>query len=444
MSLDLSTRQIALFHSLAAEKQQEMIAEMGATELLSLDADFEIWARDGQRMPDGEGWRVWLMMAGRGFGKTRAGAEWVNTLARKRGLRIALAAASIDEARSVMVEGASGILSVARSRHVAVKWEPSLKRLTWPSGSIAELYSGDNADGLRGPQHHFAWCDELAKWRQARGAWDNLQFGLRGGKRPRALVTTTPRPMQLLTDIRQDRWTVESGGRTGDNVTLSRQFIEVMMATYGKSRLGRQEIDGELIADVEGSLWPRGLIERCRSLDCARDERNGFDRVVIGVDPPAGAGPECDACGIVVAARRGNAFFVLADESVQGLSPEGWARAVAVAAERWNADRIVAEANNGGEMVRACLVAAGASIRPKLVHASRGKVARAEPIALYFEAGRAWFAGSFPELEDELSGLSTGGHYEGPGRSPDRADAMVWAMTELAEGRSSVPQVRQL
>jgi len=166
--------------------------------------------------------------------------------------------------------------------------------------------------------------------------------------------------------------------------------------------------------------------------------------VVIGVDPPAGLGPDCDACGIVVAARRGNEFFVLADESVQGLSPDGWARAVARAAERWSADRIVAEANNGGEMVRACLIAAGASVRPKLVHASRGKVARAEPIALRFEAGSAWFAGTFPELEDELAGLATGGRYEGPGNSPDRADAMVWAMTELAEGRCSIPQVRQL
>ena len=452
MTLRLTRAQVQLFRALSADDQRATIEAMAPGEQLLLDALFEMWADDGQHMPDGEGWRVWLMMAGRGFGKTRAGAEWVNQLAAKRGIRIALVAASIDEARSVMVEGVSGIMSVARSRHVKVKWEPSLKRLTWPSGSIAELYSGDHADGLRGPQHHFAWCDELAKWRQAKGAWDNLQFGLRAGIRPRALVTTTPRPMALLDVIRTDKWTVDSGGRTKHNVTLSRQFIEVMMATYGKTRLGRQELDGELIEDVEGSLWPRALIERCRSLDpsaslrgaCARDERDCWDRVVIGVDPPAGAGPECDACGIVVAARRGNEFFVLADESVQGLSPEGWARAVGQAAERWSADRIVAEANNGGEMVRSCLIAAGASVRPKLVHASRGKVARAEPIALYFEAGRAWFAGSFPELEDELAGLSTGGHYEGPGRSPDRADAMVWAMTELAEGRSSIPQVRQL
>lgn len=439
MSLGLTPAQIRLFHSLSPERQRSMIEEMSPTEVLALDPYFEMWARKGQRMPDGDGWRVWLMLAGRGFGKTRAGAEWVQQLAMRRGVRIALVGANIDEARSIMVEGASGILSVARSRHVKVKWEPSLKKLTWPSGSVAELYSGDNADGLRGPQHHFAWCDELAKWRQAKGAWDNLQMGLRAGPRPRALVTTTPRPMQLLVDLGKDKWTVQTGGRTADNVNLSPQFIEVMMATYGQTRLGRQELEGELIVDVEGSLWPRALIERCRT-----EVPDAIDRVVIGVDPPAGLGPDCDACGIVVAARRGNEFFVLADESVQGLSPEGWARAVGQAAERWSADRIVAEANNGGEMVRACLVAAGASIRPKLVHASRGKVARAEPIALYFEAGRAWFAGSFPELEDELAGLAVGGRCEGPGQSPDRADAMVWAMTELAEGRNSMPQVRQL
>jgi len=453
LSLTLTRRQVRLFLKLPAEDQRAVMEGMTPGQILALDAMFEMWAADGQQMPGGEGWRVWLMMAGRGFGKTRAGAEWVNQLAAKRGLRIALAAASIDEARSIMVEGASGILSVARSRNVKVKWEPSLKRLTWPSGSIAELFSGDNADSLRGPQHHFAWCDELAKWREAKGAWDNLQMGLRAGPRPRALVTTTPKPMPLLTAISEDQWTVQSGGRTAENVNLSTQFIDVMMATYGKTRIGRQELEGELIADVEGSLWPRVLIEKCRvSLDCARDERDCWDRderslwdrVVIGVDPPAGAGPECDACGIVVVARRGNEFFVLADESVQGLSPEGWARAVARAAERWSADRIVAEANNGGEMVRSCLVAAGASIRPKLVHASRGKVARAEPIALYFEAGRAWFAGSFPALEDELAGLAVGGNYQGPGRSPDRADAMVWAMTELAEGRTGLPSIRQL
>ena len=436
----LTRAQALLFRSLSPGKQRKIIISMTPAELLELDADFELCADDGQQPPDKDGWRVWLMLAGRGFGKTRAGAEWVNRLAQKRSQRIALVAASIDEARSVMVEGASGLLAVARKHRTKVKWEPSLKQITWTaSGSIAQLYSGDHADGLRGPEHGFAWCDELAKWRQAESAWTNLQMGLRAGERPRVLVTTTPRPMALLQQLLVDPWTAVSGGRTSANVTLPDNFIEVMMATYGGTRIGRQELDGELIADVEGSLWPRALIERCR---CEGPER--FDRVVVGVDPPAGAGAGADACGIVVCARAADQFYVLADESVQGLSPEGWARAVVAAAAKWRADKVVAEANNGGAMVGEVLRNADSGLAPALVHASRGKVARAEPVSLLFEAGRAFFAGAFPRLEDELAGLQAGGGYEGPSRSPDRADAMVWAMTELARTPVSVPRVRAL
>ena len=260
MSLGLAPGLIRRFLAMSADDQRSLLADLSPAVLLSLDADFEVWANDGQRYPPGEGWRVWLMLAGRGYGKTRAGAEWVHGLARNRGVRIALVGASIDEARSIMVEGASGIMSVARSRHVTVKWEPSVKRLTWPNGSVAELYSGDHADGLRGPEHGFAWCDELAKWRQADAAWRNLQMGLRAGARPRALVTTTPRPMALLTELQRDRWTIATGGKTKDNVNLPEHFIEVMMATYGGTRIGRQELDGEMMGEVEGSLFPRGLI----------------------------------------------------------------------------------------------------------------------------------------------------------------------------------------
>jgi phage terminase large subunit-like protein len=428
---------------------RDFLDKCGPRGCLMLDAQFEMWANEGQLEPSSEGWRVWLMMAGRGFGKTRAGAEWINGLAQGRAMRIALVAASIDEARSVMVEGVSGILSVAHRQRLRVKWEPSLNQLTWQKGTIAKLFSGDNADGLRGPEHHFAWADEMAKWRQAEGAWMNLQMGLRLGPRPRVLVTTTPRPMKLLENIRDDdRWTVSTGGRTGQNINLPKTFIDVMMATYGGTRLGRQELDGELIADVEGSLWPRALIETCRSFDTPRgaatqDERH-WDRIVVGVDPPAGTGEGVDACGIVVCAKAAEKFYVLADESVEGLSPDGWARAVARAAARWRADRVVAEANNGGEMVGEVLRMADCGLAPKLVHASRGKVARAEPIALLFEAGRAFFAGTFPQLEDELAGLQAGGGYDGPTRSPDRADAMVWAMTELAKTPASVPRVLAL
>jgi phage terminase large subunit-like protein len=417
-----------------------IINAMSPIDLLKLDARFEPWAHEGQLPPEGEGWRVWLMMAGRGFGKTRAGAEWVHALANaKRGVRIALVGATMHEARSIMVEGVSGLLRVAKLNGERLVWEPSLGKLRWRNGSEAQLFSGENPDGLRGPEHDFAWADELAKWAQPEDAWSNLQMGLRRGPRARALITTTPRSMSLLERIRDDKWTVMTSGRTDENINLDDRYVEVMTATYGGTRLGRQELDGELIADVEGSLWPRDLIERSRV-----DRPPVFDRIVVGVDPPAGVGEGCDACGIVVAGRSEGRLYVIADESCQGLSPDGWARRVAAAVARWDADMVVAEANNGGAMVDSVLQAAEVGVRVRLVHASKGKAARAEPISLRFESGRAFFAGSFPQLEDELAGLTTGGGYQGPSRSPDRADAMVWAMTELSETRSGVPRVRAL
>lgn len=444
MRIDIPQKLIRLLSLMEPDEQREWISKCGPGEALILDAAFEAWSAEGQLAPNGEGWRVWLMMAGRGFGKTRAGAEWIYLLAWSRPVRIALVAASIDEARAIMVEGMSGLLSVARRQRHKLKWEPSLGRLTWPRGSVAQLYSGDHADGLRGPEHHFAWCDELAKWREADAAWDNLQMGLRGGVRPRALVTTTPRPIPLLDRIRKDKWTITTGGKSNRNINLPRNFVDVMMATYGGTRLGAQELDGELVALGEGSLWPRELIERSRApVEFGRDEQL-WDRIVVGVDPPAGASEGSDACGIVVAGRLGERMYVLADDSVAGLSPEGWANRVAAAAGRWNTSMIVAEANNGGAMVESVLMAADTGLTVRLVHASKGKVARAEPIALRFETGRALFAGTFPKLEAELGGLIAGGTYEGPGRSPDRADAMVWAMTVLSEARSGVPRVRRL
>jgi phage terminase large subunit-like protein len=250
--------------------------------------------------------------------------------------------------------------------------------------------------------------------------------------------------MRLLNRIKADPWTVMTGGRTNDNVSLPRQFIEVMMATYGGSRIGRQELNGELFSEAEGSLFPRKMMEKCRcdpppAPPCQGGE---FDRIVVGVDPPASVGG--DACGIVVAGRRDGKLYVLADCSVEGASPERWSRAVARAAAEWGASHVVAEANQGGVMVNSVLKAADAQLRIRLVHASRGKVARAEPVAIRFETGQAYLAGTFPELEAELAGLTIGGEYEGPSRSPDRADACVWALTELSETRSGVPRVRML
>src|SRR5438445_3045141 len=266
-----------------------MIARMTWQDVLEMDADYERWIHDEQEEPTKEGWRVWLMMAGRGFGKPRAGAEWIYRLASARpAVRIALVGANIADARSIMVEGVSGLLSVARLHRRRLQWEPSLGRLTWPNGSEAQLFSGDHADGLRGPEHDFAWCDELAKWREAEEAWVNLQFGLRRGPRPRALITTTPKPLELLTRIDKDPWTVTTRGRTSDNINLDEKFIEIMTATYGGTRIGRQELDGELLLDVEGALWSREMIEKCRSTPFDRGSSTAFgeepDRIVVGVD----------------------------------------------------------------------------------------------------------------------------------------------------------------
>jgi len=418
----------------------KFVGSLTLQDALALDAWFEIWAHKGQIPPELEGWRVWLMMAGRGFGKTRAGAEWIYRLASgKRGLRIGLVGASISDARSIMVEGVSGLLAVVKHNGSRLLWEPSLGRVKWPNGSEAQLFSGDHADGLRGPEHDFVWADELAKWREADAAWVNLQFGLRRGPRPRVLVTTTPRSIPLLTRINEDPWTVTTSGRTSDNINLDDKTIEVLTATYGGTRIGRQELDGELIEDVEGALWTRDMIEAAYIVG-----PHVFDRIVVGVDPPAGVGEGSDACGIVVAGSRGETLYVLEDATVRGLSPEGWANRVAAAAVRWNTGMVVAEANNGGAMVESVLKAADLGMKVRLVHASKGKSARAEPIALKFERGKAFLAGGFPELEAELVGMQAGGGYEGPGRSPDRADAMVWAMTVLGETRSGVPRVRRL
>jgi len=269
---------------------RRIIATMTIADLRELESLFVLWAHEAQLPPEGEGWRVWLLMAGRGFGKTRAGAEWVEGIATGRpGRRIALVGATIADARNIMVEGVSGLLRVAANYGRKLGWEPSLGRLCWPNGSEAHLFSGDNADGLRGPEHDAAWCDELAKWRQAESAWDNLQLGLRRGARPRALITTTPRPLKLLKRIREDAWTAITCGRTGDNVNLEQNFIEVMTGMYGGTRIGRQELDGELIEDVEGALWPRDVIDRCRA---SRPE--ALDRIYVGVDPPAGASEGSD------------------------------------------------------------------------------------------------------------------------------------------------------
>jgi phage terminase large subunit-like protein len=352
-------------------------------------------------------------------------------------VHIALVAATLDEARRIMVEGVSGILACALPGEVA-DWSPARRTLSFANGAVATLYSGTSPESLRGPEHDFAWCDELAKWNKAAESWSNLQLGLRRGVHPRVLVTTTPRPGPVLEKILAQPRTVQTGGSTRDNLFLPDDYLRSMEGLYGGTRLGAQELDGVLQGGVEGSLWPRGLIARSRAaapVSCTR--------IVIGVDPPASAN---GTCGIVVCGlgAEGRAY-VLADASVSGMSPEGWARVVAGAAQTWGTDQIIVEKNQGGDMAAAVLRGADARLSLRLEHAAIGKALRAEPIALLFERGEAFFAGDFPELEAELTGLVAGGGYQGPGHSPDRADACVWALwaLKLAPVRA-MPRIRTL
>ncbi|MBV9527741.1 terminase family protein, partial [Sphingomonas sp.] len=255
-------RDMELLANASPADQEKIICSMSVMDMMKIDADFESWAHENQLPPSGEGWRTWMLRAGRGFGKTRAGAEWVFRLGDgKPGARIALIGATMTEARLVMVEGISGLLTVANRYGRSLTWEPSLGRLSWPNGSQAQLFSGENPDGLRGPEHDFAWCDELAKWNQAQESWDNLQFGLRRGSRPRTLVTTTPRSMRLLETIEAMPTTVTTLGRTSDNINLDEKVIALLTASYGGTRLGRQELDGEILKDIEGALWTREMID---------------------------------------------------------------------------------------------------------------------------------------------------------------------------------------
>ena len=433
----VALREVDRLALLREADRNTVLTRLTRLQQIELRERWDIWAHGGQAMPPGD-WRVWLVRAGRGFGKTRAGAEWVSEWARRNGVaRIALVGASGDDVAKVMIEGPSGLLAVARDGE-RVTWRASVGEVEFPSGARGFVYSAEAPDKLRGPEHDAAWCDELAKWRHGETVWDNLMLGLRQGEQPRVLVTTTPRPTRLMRRVMALPGTVETRGRTRDNPNLPASFVEAMEAEYGGTRLGRQELDGELIEEVAGALWTRGMIEACRG-----KKPKGVVRVVVGVDPPASA--QGDACGIVaVALDAADVGHVIEDASVAGLSPEGWARAAAKCARRNGADRVVAEKNQGGDMVRSVLRAADIAMPLTLVHASRGKAARAEPVAALYEAGRVRHAGRFPALEDELCGLAAGGGYDGPGRSPDRADALVWALTELMLGRKRAAKIRGL
>ena len=430
---------IAWLAGLSPEAQAVIVGRLPESVRREINEAWDVWGLPGQDAP-ANAWRVWLIQAGRGFGKTRAGAEWVSAYARRvPKAKIALVGATRADVRQVMVQGPSGVITVARDDE-ALRWNPTRGEIHWPNGAVATVYSAEAPEKLRGPEHHIAWCDELAKWRNGDATWDNLQMTMRLGETPQVLVTTTPRQTSLMRRVRALPGLIETRGKTRDNPHLPDAFVAAMTEAYGGTALGRQELDGELIEEVAGALWTRALLERQRVAAVPAE----VVRVVVGVDPPAGVGG--DACGIVAVAKGADGHaYVIEDASVAGASPEGWARAVADCAGRVCADRVVAEGNQGGAMVKSVLKGASRSLPVAMVHARHGKVRRAEPVAALYEDGRAWHAGTYPALEDELCGLVRGGDYEGPGRSPDRADACVWALTELMlEGGEGQVAVRSL
>ena len=435
-----------------AELQREFLDSLDDGDLLALPFIFEFWAMNHQLPPEGS-WRTWVIMGGRGAGKTRAGAEWVRSIVEGarpldpgRCSRVALVSETIEQVREVMIFGDSGILACSPPDR-RPEWEASRKRLVWPNGAVATVHTAHDPEGLRGPQFDAAWVDELAKWKKGQDAWDQLQFALRLGDDPRVCVTTTPKNVAVLKRLLELPSTVTTHAPTEANrANLASSFLEEVQARYAGTRLGRQELDGVLLADAEGALWSSEMLEIGRV-----KELPTFDRIVVGLDPATTSGAGSDECGIVVVGAQTQGpvqnwrAVVLADVSVRGATPSGWARAAIRAMEQFGADRLIVEVNQGGQMVSEVLRGIDPLVPIRAVHASRGKVARAEPVAALYEQGRVRHVKGLDTLEDQMCRMTSHG-YEGGG-SPDRVDALVWALHELmitpaAKWRS--PGVRSL
>jgi len=434
---------------LSPTQRLHILSALTESELETLATTWEIFAHPHQvppaLAPNGVPWLTWLMIGGRGAGKTRAGAEWIRAqalglapFAQEAVTQIALVGETEHDVREVMIEGVSGLLAV-HPRRDRPAWSPSRKRLEWPNGAVAYAFSAEDPESLRGPQFGCAWSDEMAKWRYADTAFDMLQFGLRLGSQPRQLVTTTPRPTTLLKRLMVDPSSAVTRAPTQANaLNLAPTFLKNVMAHYAGTRLGRQEIEGEIIEDRADALWSRALIESCRVTGAPP-----LRRIVVAVDPPASSGKRADGCGIVAAGiGEGGLVFVLADETVTAATPSLWASKAIALWRRLEADALVVEVNQGGEMARAVINQVDISVPVTPVRALRGKWLRAEPVAALYEQGRVKHAGTFPALEDEMCDFASSGLSSG--RSPDRLDALVWAVSTLTTVARPMPRVREL
>lgn len=440
---------------LSAEELEAFYASFSDDEIQALEHDWDFWGRPEQQEParqmhNGKLWRTWLILSGRGWGKTRTLSEWIRAnvcgstpLSPGKHKRIALVAETAADARDVLVEGDSGIIKV-HPNGFAPRYEPSKRRLTLPNGAIATLYNAVEPDQLRGPQHDLAACDELAKWRYATETWDNLQFGLRLGSDPRVIITTTPRPIPLLRKITADPTTHITRGSTYENAgNLAPQFLDQLRDKYEGTRLGRQEVDGEILDDSPDSLWRRSKIDEERitgrgTQTFYKDQPfklPDMRRIVVAIDPAGVSGankgtvPEGAETGIICAGLGVDGRGYVFDDASCGLDPGGWAKRAIELYDHREADLIVAETNQGGEMVEHTVRTVRRTIPYKGVHAARGKATRAEPVAALYEQGRISHVGFFPKLEDQMVVVTPFGP-EG-GTTADRVDALVWALTHL-------------
>ncbi len=393
---------------------------------------FDFWALDHQLPPEGD-WKTWVILGGRGAGKTRAGAEWVRAeVEAERAGHVALVAPTLNDAREVMIEGPSGLLATAMPGW-RPRYEPSRRRLVWPNGAEAFAFSAEDPESLRGPQFDLSWCDEFAAWRLADETLNMLEFALRLGAAPRGVVTTTPKATAAVKRLMARPDVVMTHAPTAANAhNLAPEFMTTLQAMYGGTRLAQQELEGLVVEDHDAGVW---TVAHLHGVHTAPPER--FDRRVVAVDPPASVGRDADACGLVAVGRCGDRAYVLEDATVQGQTPQAWARAAVACARRWQAE-IVAEGNQGGEMVRTLLQLEGAEVPVTLVHARLSKRARAEPVAALYEQGRVKHTGQFPHLEQEMLDFGQGA------QSPDRVDALVWAVSHLMLAGGGQPRLRVL
>lgn len=410
----------SLFRNLPVKEKQSRLARLTDAELKILTYDWNFWARPNQLAPQGN-WRHWLILAGRGWGKTRTGAQWLRQLVEeKQASRIALVGKTSADVRDVMIEGDSGILSISRPEF-RPEYIPSKRKLIWPNGCLAFTYSADEPDQLRGPQFDAAWCDELAKW-QYRMAWDNLLFGLRLGTNPRSCITTTPVPSAIIKELAKDPQTFVTRGSTYDNKdNLARPFLEAIIKKYEGTRLGRQELFAEILDDNPGALWNTYQLDEAR---CAKQPE--LKRIVVAVDPAVSNNESSDETGIIVAGIDENDLGYILEDLSGKYNPNEWGNKAVYAYHKWSADKLVVEVNQGGDLVEANIRTIDRNIPIKKIHANKGKYLRAEPISSLYEQNKVKHVGVFAELESQMCDFTPGS-----GKSPDRLDAMVYALTEL-------------